>query len=70
MILLPSNPARKRLFDNRVGFFATGYSMYGEESQRVETEVFAVRWRLEPRPEDVEKMKRGELVEPIKPIVY
>ena len=70
MILLPANPARKRLFDNRVGFFATGYSVYGEESQRVETEVFAVRWRLEPKPEDVEKMKRGELVEPIKPIVY
>jgi hypothetical protein len=70
MILLPANPARKRLFDKRVGYFATGYTMYGEESQKAETEVFAVRWRLEPKPEDVEKMKRGELVEPIKPIVY
>jgi hypothetical protein len=70
MILLPAKPARKRLFDNRVGFFATGYTVYGEESQRAETEVFAVRWRLEPKPEDIEKMKRGELVEPIKPIVY
>lgn len=70
MILLPSNPAKKRLFDNRVGYFATGYTVYGEESQRTETEVFAVRWRLEPKPGDIEKMKRGELVEPIKPIVY
>lgn len=70
MILLPQSPARKRLFDNRVGYFATGYTVYGEESQRSETEVFIVRWRLEPKPEDVEKMKRGELVEPIKPIVY
>ncbi|MBX2963261.1 MAG: zinc-dependent metalloprotease [Cyclobacteriaceae bacterium] len=70
MILLPSNPMRKRLFDNRVGFFANGYTVYGEESQRAEREVFAVRWRLEPKPEDVEKMKRGELVEPIKPIVF
>ncbi|MBL7871939.1 MAG: zinc-dependent metalloprotease [Cyclobacteriaceae bacterium] len=70
MVLLPENPARKRLFDNRVGYFATGYTVYGEESQRSETEVFAVRWRLEPKPEDVAKMKRGELVEPIKPIVY
>jgi hypothetical protein len=70
MILLPHNPARKRLFDNRVGYFATGYTVYGEESQRTETEVFAVRWRLEPKPGDIEKMKRGELVEPIKPIVY
>jgi ribosomal protein S18 acetylase RimI-like enzyme len=70
MILLPKHPARKRLFDSRVGYFATGYTVYGEESQRAETEIFAVRWRLEPKPEDVEKMKRGELVEPIKPIVY
>lgn len=70
MIMLPVVPAKKRLFDNRVGFFATGYTVYGEESHSAETEVFAVRWRLEPKPEDVEKMKRGELVEPIKPIIY
>jgi hypothetical protein len=70
MILLPKVPARKRLFDPRVGYFATGYTIYGEESQKSETEVFAVHWKLEPKPEDVEKMKRGELVEPIKPIVY
>lgn len=70
MILLPKVPARKRLFDPRVGYFANGYTVYGEESQKSETEIFAVHWRLEPRPEDVAKMKRGELVEPIKPIVY
>jgi len=70
MILLPRVPARKRLFDPRVGFFANGYTVYGEESHKAETEVFAVRWRLEPRPEDVARMKRGELVEPIKPIVF
>lgn len=71
MIILPKTPAKKRLFDNRVGFFATGYTVYGEESQRSETEIFAVRWRLEPKTQaDIEKMKRGELVEPKKPIVY
>jgi hypothetical protein len=71
MIVLPKTPARKRLFDNRVGFFATGYTVYGEESQRSETEVFAVRWKLEPKSQaDAEKMKRGELIEPRKPIVY
>ena len=43
MVLLPEVPARKRLFDNRVGYFATGYTVYAEESQRSETEVFAVR---------------------------
>lgn len=70
MILLPKVPARKRLFDARVGYFANGYTVYGEESQKSETEVFAVRWLLEPKTEDIEKMKRGELVEPKKPIVY
>jgi hypothetical protein len=29
-----------------------------------------VRWRLEPKDEDLEKWKRGDLVEPKKPIVY
>src|SRR5258708_4960878 len=71
MIILPKAPARKRLFDNRVGFFATGYTVYGEESQRSETEVFAVRWKLEQKSAgDADKMKRGELIEPKKPIVY
>lgn len=70
MILLPKIPARKRLFDPRVGYFANGYTVYGEESQRSETEVFAVRWPLEPKAGDIEKMKRGELVEPKKPIVF
>lgn len=70
MILLPKVPARKRLFDPRVGYFANGYTVYGEESQKSETEVFAVRWPLEPKAGDIEKMKRGELVEPKKPIVF
>lgn len=70
MIMLPKVPARKRLFDPRVGFFANGYTVYGEASQKAETEIFAVRWRLEPRAEDILKMKRGELVEPGKPIVF
>ncbi len=69
-IILPTIPARKRLFDKRIGFFANGYTVYGEESQRAEPEVFAVRWRLEPKAEDIDKMKRGELVEPKKPIVF
>lgn len=70
MILLPKVPARKRLFDPRVGYFANGFTVYGEESQKSETEVFAVRWPLEPKAGDIEKMKRGELVEPKKPIVF
>jgi hypothetical protein len=62
---------RKRAFDKRVGYFANGYDVFEEDSQKADTEIFAVRWRLEPKnQEDAEKQKRGELIEPKKPIVY
>ena len=71
MILLPKNPMRKREFDARVGYFANQYGVFEEESQKSDTKVFAVRWRLEPKsPEDAQKQKMGELIEPLKPIVY
>ena len=70
MILLPEKPMQPRWFDPRVGYFADGYTEFSDEQQAVERIRFITRWRLEARPEDVEKQKRGELVEPIKPIVY
>jgi hypothetical protein len=71
MILLPKKPMNKRIFDSRVGFFANQYAVFGEESQRSDTEIFAVRWRLEPKnAEDAAKQKNGELIEPKKPIIY
>ena len=69
-VLLPEKPMMKRYFDPRVGYFTDSYTSYSDDQQRVEGKTFVTRWRLEPRPEDVEKMRRGELVEPIKPIVY
>ena len=71
MILLPKTPMRKREFDARVGYFANQFGVFEEDSQKSETSVFAVRWRLEPKsPEDALKQKNGELIEPLKPIVY
>ncbi|CAN1576621.1 Bacterial MMP-like domain [Spirosomataceae bacterium] len=71
MILLPKVPMRKRTFDARVGYFANSFGVFEEESQKADEDVFAVRWRLEPKTkEDAEKQKRGELIEPKKPIVY
>jgi hypothetical protein len=69
-IRLPDTPMRKRLFDPRVGYFASEYTVYGDNQQRVKTETFIHHWRLEPKPEDRERWLRGELVEPQKPIVY
>lgn len=69
-ILLPLTPMRKRLFDPRVGFFASSYTVYTDDQQKTETETFIHHWRLEPKDEDVEKWKQGQLVEPKKQIVY
>jgi hypothetical protein len=71
ILLLPEIPMRKRTYDKRVGYFANGYDVFENESLKADKEVFAVRWRLEPKnAEDAEKQKRGELIEPKKPIVY
>jgi Met-zincin/Domain of unknown function (DUF5117)/Domain of unknown function (DUF5118) len=69
-IELPKKPITKRMFDPRVGYFASSVQTFEEAGQRVERDVFASRWRLEPKDEDKEKYKRGELVEPKKQIVY
>ena len=69
-LLLPKVPYQQRLVDRRVGYFSDDYVVYSDEQQKVEEANFIVRWKLEPKPEDMEKWKRGELVEPVKPIIY
>ncbi|WP_199830400.1 zinc-dependent metalloprotease [Parabacteroides bouchesdurhonensis] len=69
-VLLPEKPMRRRLFDLRVGYFTDKYTYFADDQQAVKEKKFICRWRLEPKPEDVEKMKRGELVEPQKPIIF
>lgn len=68
--LLPEVPMRPKYFDNRVGFFATTVNDYTRTPDRAMPTTFVNRWRLEPRKEDMEKYRRGELVEPEKPIVF
>jgi hypothetical protein len=69
-LLLPKTPMRKRLFDPRVGFFASEYTEYGDDQQRIDVSSFIHHWKLEPKDEDMDKWRRGELVEPKKQIVY
>lgn len=68
MILLPSQPMQPRLADPRVGFFTVSQYDYSSEALKSDLKTYIKRWRLEPK--DPEAYKRGELVEPIKPIVY
>lgn len=69
-VLLPKEPMVPRYKDQRVGYFSVRFIDFDKNPQRVEHSEFITRWRLEPKPEDMEKYKRGELVEPAKPIIY
>lgn len=68
MVLLPEEPMRKRLHDYRVGWFTIEQIDYGLEEQKAASRQYIRRWRMEPS--DPEAYARGELVEPVKPIVY
>ena len=70
MVLLPKVPMKRRYFDERVGWFARGQTDYGLKDQKSKTVRYLDRYRLEVKDEDIEKFKRGELVEPKKQIVY
>ncbi|WP_224998461.1 zinc-dependent metalloprotease [Cesiribacter sp. SM1] len=70
MLLLPKDPMMPRLADKRVGYFTTRQIDYGLDEQKAKERTYIVRWRLEPKQEDIEAYKRGELVEPKKQIVY
>ena len=68
MILLPEKPMQARLADDRVGWFSIDQIDYGSKELKADSKTYLRKWRLEPK--DPEAYARGELVEPIKPIVY
>lgn len=68
IILLPENPWHKRLYDDRVSYFSVRQTDYSSDAQRTDSKRYITRWRLEPS--DWDAYERGELVEPVKPIVY
>lgn len=68
LVLLPAEPMRPRHADPRVGYFTVSRINYGLEEQKAARETFIRRWRLEPS--DPEAYARGELVDPVRPIVY
>lgn len=70
ILLMPEKPMMPRRFDARVGYFAGAYNEFSDLQQKIDTRIFIIRYRLEPKAGDVEKYKRGELVEPKNPIVY
>ena len=68
MYLLPAEPMQPRLHDKRVGWFTIRQIDYGSEALKADQKTYIRRWRLEPK--DPAAYARGELVEPVKPIIY
>lgn len=68
IITLPENPMQIRYADPRVGWFTLSKIDYSSEALKSDSYQIVRRWRLEPK--DKEQYFKGELVEPVKPIVY
>jgi hypothetical protein len=70
LVLLSGHPMTPRFADRRVGLFTTPRWYFSDEQHKLEERELITRWRLEPKPEDMQRYRNGELVEPVKPIVY
>ncbi|MES2305154.1 MAG: zinc-dependent metalloprotease [Gemmatimonadota bacterium] len=68
LVLLPKEPMRPRAADDRVGWFTTDQIDFGSKELKAASRSLINRWRLEPK--DPAAYARGELVEPVKPIVF
>ncbi|MBB6237943.1 hypothetical protein HDC90_002569 [Pedobacter sp. AK013] len=68
--LLPKNPMKQRFADKRVGYFVKPIKDYISNPLKVEEKLLAARWKMEPKPQDLEKFRHGELVEPAEQIVF
>lgn len=68
MVLLPEEAMMPRIADDRVGYFTVSQIDFGLDEQKAASRTFIRRWRLVPK--DPEAYLRGELVEPVKPIIY
>ena len=68
IVLLPEEPMRKRLWDDRVGYFVNNMTLFSDDQHKTQHESFISRYRLVPK--DKKKYLAGKLVEPEKQIVY
>lgn len=68
LTLLPEAKYDRRVADYRIGTQVTDYESFNSEKQGSEPGYFANRWRVEPS--DKEAYMRGEMAEPVEPIVF
>ena len=70
IILLSEKPMKPRISDERLGYFTEKKTVFDETKDRNQIIRYVNRWDLQPRPEDLQKYKNGELVVPQKQIVW
>lgn len=68
IVLLPETPMVGRYDSPRIGYFTTNQLFFSDDQQKVDKKQFITRWKLEPS--DKAAYIKGELVEPVKPIVF
>ncbi|MCQ2148111.1 MAG: zinc-dependent metalloprotease, partial [Bacteroidales bacterium] len=68
ILLLPEKPYHPRMADPRIGYFHTERNQFGDMAGSTKTINLVNRWDL--TPSDIDAFKRGEKVEPVKPIVF
>lgn len=69
LLLLSKDKMTPRIADARVGIFSSEKTSFSpKEEQIIEPLYLAHRWKLVPA--DIEKYRKGELCEPLKPIVF
>ncbi len=68
LILLREKPMHGRLRDARVGYFSTPKLFFNDIQQGVKKSELITKWHLEPK--DKEGYFKGQLSEPVEPIVF
>ena len=68
LLLLPEEKMTPRISDSRVGVFNSTKQEFSIHKDKVGKYSIAHRWKLIPK--DLEAYRRGELTDPVKPIVF
>ncbi len=68
IIILPEKPMTPRFADERVGYFWESRKVFDENYDQLQYYSIIHRWNLQPK--DTPRYLAGELVEPVKPIVW
>lgn len=70
LVLLSKEPMKPRIYDERMSVFSTTKEIYSTKQQEVGKISYVERFDIQPKKSDIDKYRRGELVEPEKPIVF